>query len=121
MLFPDTAVKGDNGEFTLGKLMFRHKTSSKYSNEELAVWDNIVVKDNDGNTIFSENFENADTCGFAAGMVRLSLTVRLSLASNSPKLQQAIISMRLTDTSTSLRLSRMANFRGQRRTIAITL
>ena len=64
---PDTAVKGDNGEFTLGKLMFRHKTSSKYSNEELAVWDNIVVKDNDGNTIFSENFENADTCGFAAG------------------------------------------------------
>lgn len=61
---PNTVVNDPNGNFTLGKLMFRQSTSTNAGTNEVARWDNLIVKDGTGKTVFSEDFENAGDYGF---------------------------------------------------------
>ncbi|MBQ8827754.1 MAG: hypothetical protein IJZ90_01250, partial [Clostridia bacterium] len=63
---PDTAAFNSEGKFTLGKLMFRHVTNDNYSLEEIALWDNLKVTDENGNVIFEETFDDDDS-GFETG------------------------------------------------------
>ena len=44
--------------------MFRQSTSTNAGTNEVARWDNLIVKDGTGKTVFSEDFENAGDYGF---------------------------------------------------------
>ncbi|MCI8497150.1 MAG: hypothetical protein HFE85_02715 [Clostridiales bacterium] len=61
---PDNAAKNANGEFTLGKLMFRHMND--VNSDEVTRYDNIVVRDENGNVIFEETFDDPENTGFQA-------------------------------------------------------
>ena len=57
------------GDFTLGKLMFRHNIKYANGTEELGRYDNIIVKDAAGTVIFEEDFEDPSDTGFDGGEV----------------------------------------------------
>ena len=57
------------GDFTLGKLMFRHNIKYANGTEELGRYDNIIVKDAAGTVIFKEDFEDPSDTGFDGGEV----------------------------------------------------
>lgn len=65
---PESVPKNSDGKFTLGKIAFRQKTSATYSNEEIALWDNLIVTDEDGTILFSEDFSDPNNTGFETKM-----------------------------------------------------
>lgn len=57
------------GEFTLGKLMFRQNIDYDWQSEEIARYDNIVVRDKDEEILFEETFDDPSDTGFDGGVV----------------------------------------------------
>ena len=55
------------GNFTLGKLMFRHQTDKGCA--EIARYDNFIVRDGEENVLFEETFDDPADTGFDGGEV----------------------------------------------------
>ena len=95
---PSSAAVGESGEFTLGKLMFRHMND--INSNESTRYDNIVVRDENGNVIFEEHFDDPSNTGFdpdvAVEVVDGMLKVGLKQADNRNALDQDSI-IDLTD------------------------
>ena len=57
------------GTCSLNKLMFRQNIDYAYKSEEVARYDNMVVKDGEGNIIYQETFDDPSNPGFEGAVV----------------------------------------------------